>query len=72
MSCESHIDLCKRTALGYLPDDTANAWLTFCDQMKSRGSTKRHPALEFGSTLMLSGYLDCPEKMRGFLERCVL
>jgi hypothetical protein len=69
MNRAEHLQWCKDRAIQYVDEgDVQNASLT--SDLNKHPETERHPAVELGMLLMLSGHLSTAAQMRDFIEGC--
>jgi hypothetical protein len=68
MNRKEHLEWCKTRALEYTEiGDLENAWASMASDIRKHEETKNHPAVELGTMLFMSGYLDTKAKMREFI-----
>jgi hypothetical protein len=68
MTRQEHIECCKRSALQHLPDDAGKALASMFSDLKKHPETAKHPAIQLGMELLLSGHLSNPEDCQSFIE----
>lgn len=69
MTRVEHLTWCKERAFGYCDRGDANEAVTsmLCD-LEEHPETKYHSAIKLGAMMLMSGFLDTPEKARKFIE----
>jgi hypothetical protein len=64
-----HLAWCKRRALVYVDaGDTAQAFASMTSDLGKHSETANHGAIELGTMMLLSGFLNSPAEMRKFIE----
>jgi hypothetical protein len=64
-----HLEWCKQRARQYCDrGDAANALLSMFSDMQKHQDTAKHPAVEMGLMLMMSGGLREPTEARKFID----
>lgn len=69
MSRSEHLDWCKQRALQYCNmHDLDNALASFMSDLGKHEETDRHPAIQLGIMLSMSGNLSTQRAMQEFIE----
>jgi len=69
MNRQEHLSWCKNRANEYVDaGELGDAWASMLSDMGKHEDTRRHSALDLGTSLLVMGHLSTPHLMRKFIE----